>query len=572
MDYVGTAGYNAAVNAGATVRMLYDVVTGKTPATIHDARTDMDAFIARNKVEPVSGKPIADVIGSNSPLNPLGWPGAFARTTGDMYQSAAEAMGVPSQYSTLLGGGVEGATNIGMGLLAPEAAERGALTKAPRTFGADSLSAASAPVNASSFRNPELQEAFMDAQKAGPVNPTAAKNHALADSLPVLAKLTAGQALEDPALMAEEFNKRSKFPEIGQRMAEQNQNLAENLTAIRDQAGPDVFTTNAADHGQALIDAYKAKDAPVQADINAKYQALRDQNGGSFPIDGVAFAQNAQAALKAKLLDNFDIGAGVSKDLERYANGEPMDFSQFEALRTKLANIQRGNPDGNVRMAASTVRDSLEQLPLQGGAEGLKPLADAARAAAKARFDALRADPAYDAAVNDAVPPEKFVDKFLTGNSATATRAQAETMRRNFADNDTATQTMGVAAIDKLKEAARLDDQGRGNFAAAGYRKTLQNLGPRLPSLIDDPKVRSHLDNLGEVARLTTQQPRGGVFNNSGTASTMMKEYGASTLEGIANVAAKGIPVGTFVRRGLSSLKDKADVAKILKPGAGLSE
>ena len=55
----------------------------------------------------------------------------------------------------------------------------------------------------------------------------------------------------------------------------------------------------------------------------------------------------------------------------------------------------------------------------------------------KARFDALRADPAYKAAENDSVAPDQFVRKFITGPSAT--RDAVTRMRENLKDNDTAT-------------------------------------------------------------------------------------------------------------------------------------
>jgi hypothetical protein len=93
-----------------------------------------------------------------------------------------------------------------------------------------------------------------------------------------------------------------------------------------------------------------------------------------------------------------------------------MDFEAFEALRTNLATeIRKAERagDGNASMALSIIRDSLEALPLTGEAAALKPLADAARTAARERFEALKRDPAYKAAVDDKIAPENFVETFV---------------------------------------------------------------------------------------------------------------------------------------------------------------
>jgi hypothetical protein len=45
--------------------------------------------------------------------------------------------------------------------------------------------------------------------------------------------------------------------------------------------------------------------------------------------------------------------------------------------------------------------EGIEKLPLKGGTAKLKPLADAARPAARERFEALQEDPAYHGTVND---------------------------------------------------------------------------------------------------------------------------------------------------------------------------
>jgi hypothetical protein len=56
-------------------------------------------------------------------------------------------------------------------------------------------------------------------------------------------------------------------------------------------------------------------------------------------------------------------------------------------------------------------------MPLRAGRTAQRDLADTARAAARERFQALEADPAYKAAVNETTPPDKFVQKFVIGGA-----------------------------------------------------------------------------------------------------------------------------------------------------------
>lgn len=272
-----------------------------------------------------------------------------------------------------------------------------------------------------------------------------------------------------------------------------NTSVGNALDAIREQVGPDVTTTHPVDHGDTLIQAYKDKDAPVVADITAKYKALEDANGGQFPLDTKAFVTSTDEALSKALKTNA-LPADLAASLKEFRGGRQMTFEDFESLRSDAADAMRTATDGRQRAAASIVRDQLENMPLTPEAQELKPLADAARSAAKERFDALEADPAYKAAVNDTVPPDRFVQKFITG--PTATRDGVAQMKENLSDNPVATQTMGVAALDHLRNSSGIDVGS--DFRQGAFNKQLDFLGPRLKSLVD-PKTLDQLESVGNA-------------------------------------------------------------------------
>lgn len=435
------------------------------------------------------------------------------------------------------------------------------LANSPQSMGA----AAAAPrmTNVS----PDLQQAVVKAaqQTGGVVNPEILARHMEADSLPVKIQLTPGQAMQDPALLSREMNNRGRTAGLPELLRNQNTQLTQNLQSMRDEVGPDVFSTNAVEHADTLIKTYKDKAEAADAETTAKYQALKDANGGSFPVSAPSLLKNATSELHKELL--FDHAPkAVMSTLGRLADSDNMTFENFESLRTNLARIQRSQTaDGNEIAAAGIIRRAMEDLPLQPGAAALKPLADTARASAKAQFDALKADPAYKAAVNDEVPPDRFVQKFITGPGAT--RDGLATMRENLSHDPTAVQTMGVAALDHLRNAAGISDKWEGNFTQAGFNKAAQALNPKLQSLVA-PKTAEQIDTLGNVARYTQFQPRGSFVNNSNTLVGALAEHGATAAENLLN-AKTGIG-GTVVRKIIQKRAENKVAKETMTPYGGL--
>lgn len=543
---------------------LADALTGSDPGT-HDwayrPRTEAGQAIAKASADEGAavGRGYDWAVGT----------GPLAATVKDRVPEALGAVGtvtglaeVPRAISAVQGA-VKNLTTPGPiyppGTTAAQILETSA-AESPQSMGAASAAPKMSAVS------PGLQKAVVDTARktGGAVNAETLNRHIEADSLPVKIQLTPGQASQEPALISSEMNNRARTPGLPDLLDRQNKSLTQNIQAIRDNAGPDVFTTNPVEHGASLIEAYQAKDAPIKADITAKYKALEDANGGQFPLDTNGFVKGTDAALSKALKSN-SVPSDLAATLNEFRNGRQMTFEDFESLRSDAADAARTSTDGRQRAAAGIIRDQLEKMPLTEEAAKLKPLADAARAAAKARFDALDADPAYDAAVHGTVPEDRFVQRFVTGPSAT--RNGVATMRQNLADNPTATQTMSVAALDHLRSAAGIDPMGNGNFTQAGFNKALVALDPKLQFLVD-PKTAEHLSTLGNVARYTQAQPRGSFVNNSNTLVGALGEHAATAAENLVN-AKTGIG-GTLIRKAVEKRAVNKLAQKTMTPYGGL--
>lgn len=430
-----------------------------------------------------------------------------------------------------------------------------------------SMGAAGSAVDLKSL-SPEFQTAIQKAvqETGGAVNPEAMARQLQANSLPVKVPLFEGQALGDERLISLEQNARGKHEVYSKGFQEQNKALVENLRFFRDEAGPDVFSTNAVEHGDTLISRYKAIDEARNTDISAKYQALKDAAGGEFPVDTQALLMNVKSALKKDLATS-KAPSDVMGLLEEKANAGFMSLEDFEDMRSSLARIQRSAADGQERHAAGVVRRQIEEMPLRPEAASLKGIADTARAAARERFQAMDADPAYKAAVNDKVSPDSFVQKFVING----TRDNVAKLSEAMGPDEAAKQTVKVATLDHLRKAAGIDSDFNGNFTQAGFNKALQQLSPKIGSLLD-PATAEHIKNLGDVARYTQFQPRGSFVNNSNTFVAAAGEKAADALEGALNYKTGGIPIASAIRKQMNENKVTKQFEKSYGPGAGLTK
>jgi hypothetical protein len=402
------------------------------------------------------------------------------------------------------------------------------------------------------------------------VNLNALESHVQALNLPEPIQLTKGQATGDLVALSNELNRRGELPNIAQRIGEQNRALVNNLTLIRERAAPDVFGTKPSEFGQQVIDGYLNIDRQRNDNIRQLYGQLEQAAGGNFPIDAQKFVQSADQQLKKKLKSEF-LPPEIDRQLQSYRDGSSMDFEQFESLRTNLATeIRKAERagDGNKSFALGVVRDSLENLPLTGAAAQLKPLADAARKAAKERFDALKRDPAYSAAVDGKVAPENFIDTFVLSKGK-GTEANVRQMMSALGRGSPEQQAIAAGLMETITRKA-VDSSG--NFSQAAYNKILRDLEPKLLEVFD-PDSAKQLKNLGEVSRKVMAQPKGSFANNSNTLVASLAEKAGKALELGLNVSTANIlPLGTIAKQARQRKAAEKFQRETLEPLAGTQQ
>jgi hypothetical protein len=447
--------------------------------------------------------------------------------------------------------------------LGPKASTATAQEVADAAAARQSGGAAGAAPNVSQA-SPSIQQAIADT-KPGNVNLTALQNHLEADAHGV--QLTKGQATRDPIQFSNEQN--TTHPDVVTRLNAQNGQMIDAIDNIRREASPTTVGNDAIDNGQTVVDSLKAYDEPVKADIQAKYKALADAGGGKIPVNGKLFAENADAALTRDNNDVF-LPPSIRTIIDRAAGAEGgFTYNNFENMRTQLATAARSATDGNVRSAVNTVRNELEQLPMTETAGPIKDLADQARSAAKARFDARDADPAYDAAISDVENgvkkgqpsplADRFLDKYALG---TAPKANVDLMTSKL-DAD----AQGAVASHTLNAIRKGAVNANGQILPNGYNGALQKYAPKLDSLVS-PDTQDSLESLGRVITNAKVAPPGAFVNysKSGVIGNAARGLG----EGYANAKTGGLyGIGKDLLKGRAVNKFAEDA---LRPGAGIDK
>lgn len=503
----------------------------------------------------------------------------FSPGTQDILRNTAAVAGDIGNIAPVVGAVKSGVSALGDAIAtkAPTITEtaQGAANKVATSGNAGSAGVA---VDASKL-SPETQAELATVKD---VNPTGLSNIHDAETLPVPMTgergLTAGQATQDAGQKSDEFNRKGeKDNAIGKRYDAQDEGLQENLSTIHREASPTTVGNDDIQNGQAMMDSLKRYDAPKVDAINAEYKEANDLNiaagKGGLTLDPKAAVDHAATALEDRMELLPSEGKSILDKLQAAADdGKSIPLKQAETWRTTIAGASRqadAASNGNAVRALSDLRDAVEKMtPNNAATTAVADKFSSARGLAKARFDEQDADPAYKAAVEDDTPigrlspqADKFTQKYvLNGN-----KADLQQLRPKL--DQEGGEAMTSSTMNYLQRQAGVD---KGKFIQNGYNDALRKIGPKAAELIGDSDTLDQLQKLGRVSKNMQVSSRGGYDNTSHTFVAQAREGAMHAAEGAANVAAHGIPVGTFARKYLTGRSNSASIHEILKPGAGL--
>lgn len=409
------------------------------------------------------------------------------------------------------------------------------------------------------------------------INLEALNRHSVADKWGI--NLTKGEATQDPALLGREWNLRGTSKELMERLNERSGKLYESLNTVRDKVAPDLTGFDIKDFGQTVIDDILVKDKIRLDNINAAYKALNDANGGKFPIDVTKLDTNIAESLSKQMKTNH-LPDSIKRDLQDFYKNPT--FESYEAFRTNLAQEMRSNSNGNARAAAYVVRNELEKLPMPDNLKAIKPLADEARKLVTERSNILKTNPAYRNAVKDTrdigeltsglehVGSDKFIEKFVFGNTDTASRANIQRLLKEVGNDSRGAQAIRAGTIEKLKQSSKMLDEKKDSFSQKGYRTAIEkNLGSKLNSIMD-PVTVNDLKEIGDLASWTEHVKPVSTAAPSGTPAAIFQEFGVPAAKKYAAVKSGGM--SEMADFALGHIKRKFETKDILKRGSGIEK
>lgn len=481
--------------------------------------------------------------------------GATAGAAGQ--QSAENGGGWGSQFVSSLLGGMAGAGAVGAAQSAGKAV-RNMIT--PATVPADlertiTVALQRQGIDPASI-TPALRASLMqDVQAAmktgqGTLDPAALAR--LADYRRLGLTPTRGRVTLDPIDVTREQNamrtaaatgaRDAQLPGIAQGNNQRLLSMIDELKPINDPSGI----------GAAAMRPIAARDASLQQQVNALYSRARDQSGRSAQMDGAAFTQAANQALQKNLAPK--LGAEVDQVLNDIATGKtPLTVEYAQQLKTMLgrkAEAARGT-QGDLSYAYGLVRKALDEAPLRSAPQvnpgnlpavpGTVPTSpaglgqdainafNAARSAAKQRFDWQDSAPGIAKALNGATP-DTFVQQNILSRGAGFN--DVAKIAETIGSDPAAREAVRGSIVQYLKEAAigKGNTTATGNFSGRGWASAVDGIGDKKLGLFFDPAEVEQLKAMGRVGTTETFQPRGSAVNNSNTAAGF-----AGLLQGLSN-------------------------------------
>ena len=410
--------------------------------------------------------------------------------------------------------------------------------------------------------SPELA-AQLAKENPATISPDALQRYLDADSVGV--RLMKGQATQDPNLISFERNTRGQDPRLVERLSEQNKALQEKAASVKEAAAPDVFAPDYVANAEGAIEFIDSKIKNNEKATSEAYKKLDEFGAGKIQVDSKSFADSTMKVLSEK--EDIDFLPPVIKNkVESYQSGKPMNFAQYENLRTQIARETRKAQkaeDGNAVHALTLVRGELEKLPLIGETVEAKAIADKARATAKSEFDLLNRDnPAYNKVYADLVNGKTDTKDFIQS-------AVLRSKNKDFAktmelfDDPTAKQHLRAGALDIIIKDAT---DTSGNFKPARFAKAIENLDVNKKLDVLFGEEAQTLRKIAKTGQLVEARPAGAFVNESNTAVSLAAQYGKKLAE-------QTPIVGRFVEPARQLLQERAakkSVEESLRPGAGV--
>jgi hypothetical protein len=538
---VGMGVMDLATGAGQLVSNIAGTVDPNIPKRYGQAMTDMEAQYQAGRVQP-SSPDVGRVTGGLIPSIAMGGGPAAATLPGRMAQGAkvGGVLGAiapvdpKSNYTDIKATQIALSTALG-GLAPPvvEGVARGvgaavnALGRAANSLRPPSYQSVENTLRVElqrggvdwntltqEVRNSLVSEVQGALRSGGTLNPESAAR--MADFRRLGITPLNSQITRDPAQFARETNlsRTEVGAPIAERLGVQNQQLIGTLNApLRGAVGTDPYSS-----GQRAIQGVQAFDTPRREAVTAAYDVARDHLGRAAPMNAKQFSDTANLALDDQMLGAY-LPNEVRTILNRVSAGEiPFNVNTAVQIDRVLSAAQRSAGNGTPQhLAIGRVRDALNRADIADNVGvDAKQAFDTARGLAANRFQRIESSPAIGEALEGAVAPEKFIEKYAIRGEV----QDVANLLRNMQPQSRAEVRNGV--MQWLRDKAVSSDGTK--FNQASFNRALNSIGARKLDLIfaGDRASLENLRALGRVGSNIQAPPVASGVNFSNSANALM--------------------------------------------------
>ena len=348
-------------------------------------------------------------------------------------------------------------------------------------------------------------------------------------------KPTLGQLTGDPMQYQFEQNSRGIVgggESLSQRFNEQNTGLVDAINRMRGGIGDpglDKYGANV-----KVQEALRKINETRSAAKNELYDAAKSGLGRYAPLNPKSFSERLATDLDFDTA-SYALPPRLRKAVNDIASGNaPFRIQEAEQLK-KIANLefdktgQQGAKNYALGLLKKHLDDEISNTATQAGQETANAFKIASKAA-KQQFGMLEKTPALKAAVENGLPDDKFIEKYVI--SGNVKPRELLNLRAQLRQSPDVWQEIRGQVVEHLKNKAtggQLDEFAK--FSQAGFKNGLNSIGDARMKILFSPAEIAELKAIQRVAASIQVHPVGSAVNNSGTSQAI-----ANLLDRLSNV------------------------------------
>lgn len=348
-------------------------------------------------------------------------------------------------------------------------------------------------------------------------------------------KPTLGQLTGDPMQYQFEQNSRGIVgggESLSQRFNEQNTGLVDAINRMRGGIGDSELDKYGAN--VKVQEALRKINETRSVAKNELYDAAKSGLGRYAPLNPKSFSERLATDLDYDTA-SYALPPRLRKAVNDIASGKaPFRIQEAEQLK-KMANLefdktgQQGAKNYALGLLKRHLDDEIANTATQAGQETANAFKIASKAA-KQQFGMLEKTPALKAAVENGLPDDKFIEKYVISGSVKP--RELLNLRAQLRQSPEVWQEIRGQVVEHLKNRAtggQLDEFAK--FSQSGFKNGLNSIGDARLKILFSPAEIAELKAIQRVAASIQVQPVGSAVNNSGTSQAI-----ANLLDRLSNV------------------------------------